>query len=118
MTRRPLRSSLALRSALLAALALAGVEARAMTVTYQCVGYRLLQAELNPRNGQIHFEGQDWAVTRVPGGHDARYVNGKAGVTVVTSQREMTFTHGSETLKCFLKSDALQELEPASALKR
>ncbi len=117
MTHRPVSSRLVLRSALCAALSLAGAAAPAMTVNYQCIGYRPLQAELNPRNGQIHFEGKDWAVTRVPGGREARYVNGRAGVTVVTYQREMTFTHGGETLKCFLKSDALSEFEPASAPK-
>ena len=125
MTQRPPPSQpvsrLVPRSAALAALAFAAVlaspAAQAMTVNYQCIGYRPLSAELTPRNGQIHFEGNDWPVTRVPGGHEARYVNAKAGVTVVTYQREMTFTHGSETLKCFLKSDALQELEPASAPK-
>lgn len=118
MTARPVPLRLVLRSALVAAAVLAGAGAQAMTVNYQCIGYRPLQAELTPRNGQIHFEGNTWAVTRVPSGREARYVNGKAGVTVVTSQREMTFTHGTETLKCFLKSDALQQFEPASAPTR
>ena len=117
MTARTALARLVPRAALLATLAFAGAAAQAMTVNYQCIGYRPLQAELNPRNGQIHFEGKDWAVTRVPDAHEARYVNGKAGVTVVTHQRDMTFTHGAETLKCFMKSDALKEFEPASAPK-
>ena len=118
MTLPLLLSRLVLRSALLAAACGAAAGAQAMTVNYQCIGYRPLQAELNPRNGQIHFEGNNWTVTRVPGGREARYVNGKANVTVITYQREMTLTHGDETLKCFLKSDALQEFEPASAPTR
>jgi hypothetical protein len=102
------------RSTLFAVIAFAGAGAQAMTVNYQCVGYRPLSAELTPREGQIHFEGQDWTVTRVPGAHDARYVNSRAGISAMTRQREMTFTHGGETLKCFLKSDALESDHPAS----
>ena len=43
----------------------------------------------------------------MPGGHEARYVNAKAAVSVVTKERTLTFTHGDETLQCFLFSDAL-----------
>jgi hypothetical protein len=43
----------------------------------------------------------------VPSGREAHYLNRKAGVEVITKQRDMTFTHGAETLQCFLKSDAL-----------
>ena len=93
--------------AVLAVLALAGSAAQAMSVNYQCTGRRPLVAELTPREGQIHFEGQDWTVTRVPSGREAHYLNRKAGVEVITKQRDMTFTHGAETLQCFLKSDAL-----------
>jgi hypothetical protein len=93
--------------AMLAAFAFVGVAAQAMTVTYQCTGRRPLTAELTPREGQIHFEGQDWTVTRVPSGREAHYLNRKAGVEVIIKQRDMTFTHGAETLQCFLKSDAL-----------
>ena len=107
MTHRPACSPRAIRVAMLVALALAGVGAQAMTVSYQCTGRRLLTAELTPRQGQLHFEGQDWTVTRVRGGHDAHYLNAKAGVDVVTKERQMTFTHGTETLQCFLYSDAL-----------
>jgi hypothetical protein len=97
----------AVRTAVLAALALASVATQAMTVSYQCTGRRLLTAELLPRKGQLHFEGKSWALTRIPGGHEARYVNKKDGIDVVTQARKMTFTHGTETLQCFLYSDAL-----------
>lgn len=107
MTHRPVCSPRAIRMAMGAALALAGAAAQAMSVSYQCTGRRLLTAELSPRQGQLHFEGQDWTVTRVPGGREARYLNKKAGVEVVTKERNMTFTHGGETLQCFLYSDAL-----------
>ena len=90
-----------------ATLALAGAAAQAMTVSYQCTGRRLLTAELTPREGQIHFEGQNWTLARVRGGREAHYLNTKAGVEVVTKERTMTFTHGTETLQCFLYSDAL-----------
>jgi membrane-bound inhibitor of C-type lysozyme len=93
--------------AMAVALALAAVGAQAMTVSYQCTGRRLLTAELTPRIGQIHFEGQNWTLARVRSGRDARYVNAKEGVDVVTKERAMTFTHGTETLQCFLFSDAL-----------
>ena len=107
MTHRPVCSPRAIRMAMLAALALAGVGAQAMTVSYQCTGRRLLTAELTPREGQLHFEGQNWTVTRVRGARDAHYLNTKAGVDVVTKERQMTFKHGTETLTCFLYSDAL-----------
>ena len=94
-------------AALAGALMSGGTPARAMTVSYQCIGYRPLTAELTPREGQLHFEGQDWTVRRVPGAHEARYVNARAGVTVVTQGRSLTLTHGRETLQCELKSDAL-----------
>jgi hypothetical protein len=97
----------AIRMAMLAALAVAGAGAQAMTVSYQCTGRRLLTAELTPRAGQIHFEGHDWTLARVRSGHEAHYVNAKADIDVVTRERQMTFTHGSETLQCFLYSDAL-----------
>ena len=92
---------------MLAALVLAAAGAQAMSVSYQCTGRRVLTAELTPRLGQLHFEGQDWTVTRIPGGHEAHYVNKKAGVDIVTKERAMTFTHGTETLQCLLFSDAL-----------
>ena len=108
MTHRPVCSPRAIRMAMLAALALAGASAQAtMTVSYQCTGRRLLTAELSPRQGQVHFEGHDWTVRRVPDKNMARYVNKQDGIDVITKQRQMTFTHGTETLECFLYSDAL-----------
>jgi hypothetical protein len=108
MTHRPVCPPRAIRLAMLAALALASAGAQAtMTVSYQCTGRRLLTAELTPREGQLHFEGQNWTVKRVPDKNMARYVNAKDGVDVITKERQMTFTHGTETLQCFLYSDAL-----------
>jgi hypothetical protein len=107
MTHRPVCSHRAIRLAMAAALAFAAVGAQAMTVSYQCTGRRLLTAELTPRAGQIHFEGHDWSLARVRSGREAHYVNAKAGIDIVTKERTMTFTHGPETLQCFLFSDAL-----------
>ena len=107
MTHRPVCSPRAIRMAMLAALAFASAATQAMTVSYQCTGRRVLTAELSPRKGHIQFEGHDWYVTRVPSGREAHYVNSKADVNVVTKERTMTFTHGTETLQCFLYSDAL-----------
>ena len=107
MTHRPVCPPRAIRMAMLAALALASVATQAMTVSYQCTGRRLLTAELSPRIGQLHFEGHDWTVSRVPSGREARYLNKKAAVEIVTKERQMTFTHGGETLQCLLYSDAL-----------
>jgi hypothetical protein len=107
MIHRPARSPRALRMALAALLALAAGGVQAMTVSYQCTGRRLLTAELTPRLGQLHFEGQNWTVRRVPDRNMARYVSKKDGVDVITKERALTLTHGSETLQCFLYSDAL-----------
>ncbi len=109
MTHRPVCPPRAIRMAMAAALALCGGAAQAMSVEYQCIGYRPLSAELTPRQGQIHFEGHDWTVVRVRGAREARYVNEREGVTVVTKERTMTFTHGSETLQCYLRTDALPD---------
>ena len=97
MTHRPVCSPRAIRMAMVACLALAGAAAQAMTVSYQCTGRRLLTAELTPRLGQLHFEGQNWTVSRVPvpragGVQEARYVSKKDGIEVVTKERNMTFT--------------------------
>ena len=107
MPRRPVRPPRALRMGVAGSLLLAVVAVQAMTVSYQCTGRRLLTAELTPRQGQLHFEGSDWTVKRVPGGHEAHYVNAKAAVSIVTKERTLSFTHGDETLQCFLFSDAL-----------
>ena len=107
MTHRPVCPPRAIRMAMMAALLLAAAGAQAMTVSYQCTGRRLLTAELTPREGRLHFEGQNWTVKRVPDKNMARYVNKKDGVDVITKERQMTFTHGTETLQCFLYSDAL-----------
>ena len=113
MTHRPVCSPRAIRMAMVASLAFAGAAAQAMTVSYQCTGRRLLIAELTPHVGQLHFEGQNWTVSRVPvprvqgGVQEARYASKKDGIEVVTKERNLTFTHGGETLQCFLYSDAL-----------
>lgn len=107
MTRHPVCSPRAIRMATAAALLLAAAGAQAMTVSYQCPGRRLLTAELNPRKGQLHFEGKDWTVLRVPDKNMARYISKKDDIEVVTKERMLTFTHGTETLQCFLFSDAL-----------
>ena len=107
MPHRPVRPPRAFRMAMAACLLVAAAATQAMTVSYQCTGRRVLTAELTPRQGQLHFEGNDWTVTRVPGGHEAHYVNAKAAVSVVTKERMLTLTHGDETLQCFLFSDAL-----------
>jgi hypothetical protein len=107
MTQRPVCSPRAIRMVIAAVLALAGAGAQAMTVSYQCTGRRLLTAELTPRMGQLHFEGHDWTVRRVPDKNMARYVSKKDDLDVVTKERMLTLTHGAETLQCFLYSDAL-----------
>jgi hypothetical protein len=96
-----------LRTTLFAAMTLAGGAAQALTIQYECTGHRVMTGEFTPRVAQLHFEGSNWTLTRVRDAHEARYVNGRAGVTVASKERAMTFTHGSETLACSLHSDAL-----------
>ena len=107
MTHRPACPTRAIRMAMGAVLLLAAAGVQAMTVSYQCTGRRLLTAELNPRKGQLHFEGHDWTVLRVPDKNMARYVSKQDDIEVITKDRAMTFTHGGETLQCLLYSDAL-----------
>jgi hypothetical protein len=107
MTPRAVCPPGAIRMAMAAALLLAAAGAQAMTVSYQCTGRRLLTAELSPRKGQLHFEGKDWTVLRVPDKNMARYISKKDDIEVVTKDRTLTFTHGAETLQCFLYYNAL-----------
>jgi hypothetical protein len=87
---------------------LAGGGAHAMTVSYQCVGYRPLTAEFTPRVAQVHFEGKDWTLQRVRDAREATYVDGHDGIRVVTKERELTLKTGKETLSCTLQSEALK----------
>jgi hypothetical protein len=103
LARRSLRRVL---PALAAALACGAADA--MTVTYQCIGYRPLTAEFTPTAAQLHFEGQTWTLKRVRDAKEATYIDSRDGIKVVTKQREMTFTNGKETLACTLQSDALR----------
>ena len=93
-------------AALAASLASAG--AGAMTVSYQCIGYRPLTAEFTPREAQVHFEGKNYTLARVRDAREATYVNGRAGIRVVTKARELTMHMAKETLACKLQSDALK----------
>ena len=104
-----LRTRAACRATALAlAASLASGAASAMTVAYQCIGYRPLTAEFTPREAQVHFEGKNWTLARVRDAREATYVNGHAGIRVVTKQRELTLHTGKETLECKLQSDALK----------
>ena len=107
MSHRPVCPPRAIRVAMAVTLACAAAGAQAMTVSYQCTGRRLLTAELSPRKGQLHFEGMDWTVVRVPDKNMARYISKKDEIEVITKDRTMTFTHGTQTLQCLLYSDAL-----------
>ncbi len=108
MTRHPIRSPRAFRMAAMAALLALSAGAQAMTVSYQCTGRRLLTAELTPREGQLHFEGENWSVKRVPDKTmAAHYVDKKSNVEILSKDRALIFTHGGQTLQCFLVSDAL-----------
>ncbi|HEX4509046.1 MAG TPA: hypothetical protein VH328_03165 [Burkholderiaceae bacterium] len=96
------------------ALALFTLPVAAMTTTYQCTGYRTLTAEFTPRDGQVHFEGQDYTLHRVADSHEATFVDGRHGVTVVMRQGELSLHLPKEQLACKLRSDALRDLGPAS----
>ena len=104
-TRRALRAAVVVLASVLAAAAL---PAGAMTVNYQCIGYRPLEADLNPRGGHVTFEGHTWHLVRVPGANEARYVGEKGAVSVVARKRELTLVRGGSPLRCVLLSDAVQ----------
>ena len=104
----PVRPLLYLRPALAAAVLFACGAASAMTVSYQCIGYRPLTAEFTPQVAQLHFEGKNWTLKRVRDAKEATYIDSRDGIKVVTKQRAMTFTNGKETLACTLQSEALK----------
>jgi len=99
---------------LLAALSGAGAHATAST-EYVCKDYRRLSAEITPQEAQVHFEGSDWTLKRVHDNGEARYVNSREGVTIITKGRALTFMHHSERLPCKLLSDALGPPKAPSA---
>jgi hypothetical protein len=115
MTRFTADRAAALLPALVAAICL---PARAMTVTYQCTGYRMMTAEFTPRVGQVHFEGQDYTLRRVGDTREATFVDGRHGVTVVMRQRELSLHLPKEELTCKLQSDALPSAGAGSAASR
>jgi len=93
-------------AAVLAALAASGAAHAMQTTSYMCTGYRTLAVELTPKEAQVHFEGQDFALRRVHDNGEARYAN-RQGVSVITKGRELTFLLAGKRLQCKLVSDAL-----------
>ena len=91
--------------------------ASAMPVSYQCIGYRPLTAEITPREAQLHFEGRNWTLTRVRDAREATYVNGHEGIRVVMKQRDLTLQTAKETLSCKLQSDAVKAAEGEAGMR-
>jgi hypothetical protein len=97
-------------------LALAGGAAHAVPTTqFQCIGYRPLSAEITPKEAQVHFEGKDWSLKRVHDNGEARYIDHRSGVVIVTKGRELVLFRGGERLACKLVSDALGPKTPPPA---
>ncbi len=96
------------RLAALVVVALAGGAAHAVPTTqFMCAGYRPLAVEITPQEAQVHFEGGNWALKRVHDNGEARYIDGRDGVTIITKGRELNFVHKADRLACKLTSDAL-----------
>jgi hypothetical protein len=77
--------------------------AQAAPSAWTCDGERELKGEFTPRGGQLHFEGQDWALTRVREAREARYVNKRAGVTLTLKRSDAVLARkGEATLNCRL----------------
>lgn len=93
--------------------ALCGASAYAVPTTqFMCAGYRPLAVEMTPKEAQVHFEGGNWALRRVHDNGEARYIDARDGVTIITKGRELTLVHKSERLACKLTSDALGAPKP------
>jgi hypothetical protein len=77
--------------------------AQAAPSAWRCDGDRELKGEFTPREGQLHFEGQDWALTRVREAREARYVNSRAGVSLTLKRSDAVLARkGQPTLNCRL----------------
>jgi membrane-bound inhibitor of C-type lysozyme len=93
--------------------ALCGASAHAVPTTqFMCTGYRPLAVEITPKEAQVHFEGSNWALKRVHDNGEARYIDGRDGVSIITKGRELTLVHKAERLACKLSSDALGAPKP------
>ena len=96
---------------LLASLYGGGAQATA-TTQYMCAGYRPVSAEITPQEAQVHFEGHDWTLRRVHDNGEARYINSREAVTIITKGHELTLVHKADRLACKLVSDALGAPKP------
>ena len=96
------------RVAALLGASLFGSAAHATTTTqYMCAGYRPVAVEITPQEAQVHFEGSNWTLRRVHDNGEARYVDGRDGVTIITKGRQLTLVHKADRLACKLTSEAL-----------
>lgn len=77
--------------------------AQAAPSAWLCEGERELKGEFSPRGGQLHFEGQNWALTRVREAREARYVNARAGVTLTLKRSDAVLARkGQPAMNCRL----------------
>jgi hypothetical protein len=87
--------------------------AQAAPSAWRCDGERALRGEFTPRGGQLHFDGQDWPLTRVREAREARYVNARAGLTLTLKRSDAVLTRrGEPPLNCRL---VVKSLAPAYA---
>lgn len=94
------------------ALAAAGlpVTVLAAPADYDCSDGSVMNADFTPRTAQIHHGGQHWTLTRVHGSREARYVSGRAGVSVTIVRNQATMQRkGQPELSCKLVVRALKQ---------
>lgn len=105
----------------LAAGILAGTVALAGPTDYRCPAPHTLRAAFTPRDVIVTFDGQRYTLRRVRDAREARFTNGKLGVSLALSGSNATWQRkGEDALVCrkvvaSLEPEALEGTRPAPA---
>ena len=103
----------------LAAGILAGTAVLAGPTDYRCPAPHTLRAAFTPRDAIVTFDGQRYTLRRVRDAREARFTNGKLGVSLALSGSNATWQRkGEDALVCrkvvaSLEPEALEGTRPA-----
>jgi Membrane-bound lysozyme-inhibitor of c-type lysozyme len=87
-------------AALAAALASMAAPAEAKPVIYRCEDKSELAVDYTPRLAQVRAGAKQWTLARVRDSEVARYVDARAGASLVSQKREAVWTVGTRELRC------------------
>lgn len=78
--------------------------AHARPAMYKCGADALeIKVDFTPRKAQLHLKDRQHTLQRVKSARDARYVNRKAGLTLIARKGDMTLFEGGREHHCKLQ---------------